>query len=62
LRETGSRRWRYAVDRIENPVMYDRFNGQELSDDDIERLAKQPPKGLNPRTSPEFVDDGQDDS
>lgn len=62
LRETGSRHWRYAVDRIENPVMYDRFNGEELTDDDIERLAKQPPKGVNPRTSPEFVDDGQDDT
>ena len=59
LRETGNRRWRYAVDRIENPVMFDRFNGREVTDADLERLLKQPPKNASARTNPTFVDDEQ---
>jgi hypothetical protein len=59
LRETGNRRWRYAVDRIENPVMFDRFNGREVTDADLERLLKQPPKNTSARTNPTFVDDEQ---
>jgi hypothetical protein len=59
LRETGNRRWRYAVDRIENPVMFDRFNGREVTDADLERLLKQPPKSSSARTNPTFVDDEQ---
>lgn len=59
LRETGNRRWRYAVDRIENPLMYERFNGKEVSDADLERLLKQPPKNAGARTNPSFVDDEQ---
>ena len=58
LRETGSQRWRYAVDRIENATMYDRFNGRQVSDTDLERLAKTPPDGARARTSPEF-DEGE---
>lgn len=56
LRETGTRRWRYAVDRIENPTMFDRFNGRQITDADLERLAKTPPVGARAKTSPEFVD------
>ena len=56
LRQTGSERWRYAVDRIENPTMYDRFNGREVTEADLERLSKAPPDGAKARTSPEFVD------
>src|SRR5690606_13000649 len=32
LRETAAQRWRYAVDRLENTTMYDRFNGREVTD------------------------------
>lgn len=56
LRQTGSQRWRYAVDRIENPAMYDRFNGREVTEADLKRLVKSPPDGAKARTSPEFVD------
>ena len=56
LRETGTQRWRYAVDRIENATMYDRFNGRQVSDTDLERLSKTPPDGARARTSPEFDD------
>src|SRR5690606_27849060 len=57
LRETGTKRWRYAVDRIENPTLFDRFNGREVSDADLERLAKNSPKSAIPKTSPEFLED-----
>lgn len=38
LREKGTRRWLYAVDRIENPRLYERFNGQEVTDDELAQL------------------------
>ncbi|MEO1288360.1 MAG: hypothetical protein AAFV93_11375, partial [Chloroflexota bacterium] len=60
LRETGSRRWRYAVDRLENPTMYTRFNGKQITDADLERLNKTPSSGASMQTTPEFVD-GDDD-
>lgn len=41
LREIGTRKWRYAVDRIENADMFERLNGREISDNDLERLSKQ---------------------
>ena len=61
LRETGTKRWRYAVDRIENPTLFDRFNGHEVSDSDLERLAKHSPKSATPKTSPEFLEDDRTD-
>jgi hypothetical protein len=62
LRETGAGRWRYAVDRIENPTMYDRFNGKEITDDELVRLAGNPPKGRARPTNPEFVDEDSPDT
>ncbi|MGJ3240800.1 MAG: hypothetical protein ACFE0Q_18985, partial [Anaerolineae bacterium] len=53
LRQTGTERWRYAVDRLENPTMYERFNGRQVTDTDLTRLTKTPPQGR--RSSPEFV-------
>jgi hypothetical protein len=38
LREMGNRRWRYAIDRMVNPVMHQRFNGLEFHDDDLQSL------------------------
>ncbi|MBL8163696.1 MAG: hypothetical protein JNJ61_17045, partial [Anaerolineae bacterium] len=32
LRETGYRRWRYAVDPLDNPELYRRWNGQEIDE------------------------------
>jgi uncharacterized protein YraI len=62
LRETGTRRWRYAVDRVENEAVYDRFNGRVIDDDTLVTLAEQPPVPDVPRprapvTPPSFVDD-----
>jgi len=38
LREKTPQRWAYAVDRLENPTVYERFNGREISDDELEAL------------------------
>jgi uncharacterized protein YraI len=58
LREIGNRRWRYAVDRLENPVMYDRFNNREIDEETLKVLAEQPivPLKTKPITPPNFVD------
>jgi hypothetical protein len=42
LRETGQRRWRYAVDPAENAEIYRRYNGKEIDEDELARLASQP--------------------
>lgn len=63
LRETGYRRWRYAVDRTENPTLFERYNGQEIDEDGLKGLANQPPVSSEPIqpkppvTPPSFVDD-----
>lgn len=62
LRETGTRRWRYAVDRLEDLRMYNQFNGREVTDSDLERLAKMPQSGSSSQTSPTFVDISEDES
>jgi hypothetical protein len=62
LRETGAGRWRYAVDRIENATMFDRFNGKEISDDELVRLAGNPPKGSARPTNPQFLDEDNPDT
>jgi hypothetical protein len=63
LRETGARRWRYAVDPIENAALYERYNGREIDDDTLKVLANQPVNPAEPPTTrppaspPAFVDD-----
>jgi uncharacterized protein YgiM (DUF1202 family) len=61
LRETGNQRWRYAVDRIENPQLYDRLNGREISEAELITLAQKseriPPVPRPPVTPPKFLDD-----
>jgi len=64
LRETSNRYWRYAVDRIENPVMYERFNGREIDDSTLKTLEKEPirpatPHPKSPTTPPKFVEDDE---
>lgn len=63
LRETGSRRWRYAVDPVENPNVYSRFNGSEINESTLKSLQSspiRPPKVVEPRYAPRFVDDDGD--
>jgi uncharacterized protein YraI len=63
LRETDNRRWRYAVDRIENPQLYDRLNGREISEEELTTLSQKsskiPPVPRPPVTPPKFMDDEQ---
>jgi hypothetical protein len=55
LRETGAKKWRYAVDRIENPTLYERLNGREISDTELRQLSKQTPPKNTPK--PTFDDE-----
>lgn len=57
LREVGYRRWRYAVDPMENPVLYREYNGRELEEKTLVQLAHQPVSTPRPTTPPTFVDD-----
>jgi hypothetical protein len=41
LRQAGPRRWRYAVDRSENPALYERFNGRLIGDETLRTLSVQ---------------------
>lgn len=63
LRETGYRRWRYAVDRMENEAMYERYNGREIDDQMLESMGNQPIASSAslrvrpPARPPAFIDD-----
>lgn len=57
LREIGGGRWRYAVDRAANPVLYDRLNNREIREDTLQRLLEAPPDNAAPSVPPGFVDD-----
>jgi hypothetical protein len=65
LRETGYRRWRYAVDPVVNPALHARMNERELSEDDLVALwqepeaASAPAKPRQPFESPTFTDDDE---
>ena len=62
LRETGNRLWRYAVDPLENPVIYEQYNGQEIDESELAHLAQNPPSTTRarqprpPADPPSFVD------
>lgn len=60
LREIGGGRWRYAVDRSANPVLYDRLNNREVREDTIQRLLEAPPDAPTARVVPGFTDDESD--
>ncbi|MCC6613650.1 MAG: hypothetical protein IT320_09240 [Anaerolineae bacterium] len=63
LREAGERRWRYAVDRLDNPGLYNRLNGKILDESTLIALETEPQDAnvdLTPRPPtepPAFVDD-----
>lgn len=44
LRQVGSRRWRYAVDNMENSDLYDEFNNQVLTEDELIDILGAPPQ------------------
>jgi len=62
LRETSPRWWRYAVDRLENPAMFDRFNGREVDESTLKTLTEEPirPGKIKPLTPPSFVEGGDE--
>ncbi|MDX2160674.1 MAG: SH3 domain-containing protein [bacterium] len=41
MRHAGGRRWRYAVDRVANPVMYDRYNNRVLDETALPAISEQ---------------------
>ncbi len=65
LRETGYRRWRYAVDPMENADLYKRYNGQEIDEQTLVHLPIQPTRNPNapiprpPASPPSFLDDDE---
>jgi hypothetical protein len=54
LRETGERRWRYAIDPVVNAALYERYNGREIDEADLVKLFLQP---IAPDTSPKLPAD-----
>lgn len=63
LREVSGQQWRYAVDPIENPDLYERFNGSIVDNQTLADLEHNLPQivsreNLNsPATLPDFIDD-----
>ncbi|MFN8529423.1 MAG: hypothetical protein U0670_12485 [Anaerolineae bacterium] len=62
LREAGTRRWRYAVDRSANPVLYDRYNNRVLDESQLPAVSqqagvRQAPHVRTPSIPPDFVSD-----
>lgn len=58
LREVGSRRWRYAVDPVENPALYRQYNGREIDEHTLAQLGSYRPAQARPTDPPPaFVDD-----
>lgn len=57
LRNTDAGKWRYAVDRMENPAMYERYNNKEISETTLRQLTRRP-VGPESETGqkPTFVD------
>jgi hypothetical protein len=49
LRQTRPDHWRYAVDPLENPELYRRFNGQEIDEQTLVDLSAQTGRRPAPR-------------
>jgi uncharacterized protein YraI len=59
LREVGAERWRYAVDRLENPTLYQELNGKTVTDAQLQALLKRPApaaRAARPTPPPQFLD------
>ncbi|TVR23086.1 MAG: hypothetical protein EA396_04820 [Anaerolineaceae bacterium] len=64
LREVGGRRWRYAVDSLEDQAMYRAYNGKVLTERQIVALDDALARPKNARRgegSPAFVEDDTED-
>ncbi len=65
LRETGYRRWRYAVDPMGNVDLYKRYNGHEIDEQTLTSLPIKPIRSPNapsprpPASPPSFLDDDE---
>jgi hypothetical protein len=62
LRATGKQRWRYAVDRMENSDLYDRYNNKHIMTSEIANLLTKKRSKSTHTTVPKFVDDSDDKS
>ncbi len=60
LREVGDHRWRYAIDRLESPTLYQQYNNQTLTERELIALSDNPQRLQAPSVSPEFVEDDED--
>jgi uncharacterized protein YgiM (DUF1202 family) len=61
LREIGYRRWRYAVDRLENIPLFDRLNNREIDEETLRMLLDNPVTGSGrAAVNPRFVDGDKD--
>lgn len=57
LREVGRGQWRYAVDPLDNPGLYERYNNRTLDERTLILLQKLPPRTAStPVTRPDFVE------
>jgi len=56
LREKSPRIWYYSVDRLENPALYERYNGREITDGQLQRLLNHTATAPGKSKPPEFVD------
>ncbi|MCU0499443.1 MAG: hypothetical protein MUF87_18995 [Anaerolineae bacterium] len=61
LREIGDRRWRYAIDRLENVTLYERLNNREIDEETLMMLLDHPTASPPPTpiTPPQFMDNDQ---
>jgi hypothetical protein len=64
LREVRRGHWRYAVDPAENAPMFRQYNGREIDEGTLLRLASQPKPSVSPQprpptTPPSFIDDDE---
>ncbi len=62
LREAGERRWRYAVDPSESPVLYDQYNNRVIDETTLPNISQQvgvrqsSPHVRTPVKPPSFID------
>jgi hypothetical protein len=57
LREIGDRRWRYAVDRMENVPLYDRLNNREIDEETLRLLLANPVTNGSGDSDVGFIDE-----
>ncbi len=61
LRGAGVRRWRYAVDRVENPSLYERYNNKIIEESELARLTPGVGVTQSPHVRPPTYIDSEDE-